>query len=478
MSPIAASRSILTACICLAVLACAPLQAKETVLGSVDLDDSQRFPAVPVHLNGQGPFLFLVSTTSSETLINEALATELGLKAGGRALVGDPDDPISMEGDRVRVQQFGLGDVEIPDVQAVSLDLARMFGGSDDIAGVLAYPTLSEYLWTLDLADGRLTLGRGELPPPDGKKILPYTLDGEAIPTLSVRLAGRETSMQLSTLLFGSIGLHTDLMDVLPLAPGSGMIGMTQQGDEAFVLLGAVLDGQLALGGSILERPKLMFSDGSRHPSIGAGALREFAMTFDPKHRRIRFERKESRTIARLHQQAAQVAALPGPGALREAFNRDAKQVRLLFVLSPTCEGCVTGARVMQEMLAKIPSDRVSVHVVWTPVVPGDDLEAAKEARGLISDPRAVHYWDPEQHLGLAYGTAVELPRGRELAWDIYFAFEPGVKWENRVPAPKEWVHQLGMDDRRLADGARLQASVEGLLGRMAVASSGRGARP
>ena len=470
-------RFTLSTFICLAVLPCVPLQAQEIVLGTVAFEESQRFPAVPVHLNGKGPFLFLVSTTSNETLIDEAVATELGLEATGRVRVGDPDDPISIEGDRVRIRRFGLGELEIPDVKAVRLDLSQMFGGGDDIAGVLAYPALSGYLWTLDLAEGRLIVARGGLPPPDGREIVSYTLDGDASPTFRVRLAEREMSMQLSTLLFGSIGLHTDQMDMLPLAPGSGMIGMSQQGEEVFPLLGAVLEGELRLGGHVLERPKLVFSDGSRHPSLGASALRDFAVTFDPAHRRARLERKESRIIARLHQQAAQVAALPGPGTLREAFNRDREQVRLLFILSPTCGGCVTGAGVMQEMLAKVPSDRVSVHVVWTPVVPGDDLDAAKEARSLISDPRAVHYWDPEQHVGLAYGTVLELPRGRELAWDIYFTFEPQVTWEEQVPGPEDWVHQLGMDDRRLSDGTRLQSSIEGLLGPI-VAASGPGAKP
>ena len=115
-------------------------------------------------------------------------------------------------------------------------------------------------------------------------------------------------------------------------------------------------------------------------------------------------------------------------------------------------------------MLEKVQSDQLSVHVVWTPVLAKDDFESAKVARSLIPDPRAVHYWDGDQALGLAYGKVLELPRGRELAWDIYFAYGEGVEWGDVVPPPTDWVHQLGRDDKHLGDGGKLRGSVEALL--------------
>ena len=119
---------------------------------------------------------------------------------------------------------------------------------------------------------------------------------------------------------------------------------------------------------------------------------------------------------------------------------------------------------VLDSVLAKLPSENLVIHVVWTPVLGADDYESAKEAVSLIPDPRAIHYWDGDQVLGLAYGRTVELPRGRELAWDIYFTYEAGVEWGDEVPPPTEWAHQLGRDARHLGDGAGLRSAVEELL--------------
>jgi hypothetical protein len=119
---------------------------------------------------------------------------------------------------------------------------------------------------------------------------------------------------------------------------------------------------------------------------------------------------------------------------------------------------------VQQKVLESIDSKDLVVHVVWMPVLKNDSFEAAKKAPFLIPDARAFHYWDADQDLGRVYGRIVELPRGRELAWDIYFVFEPGVSWEDKPPAPTNWAHQLGIDERHLEDGDNLQEMVKALV--------------
>lgn len=121
---------------------------------------------------------------------------------------------------------------------------------------------------------------------------------------------------------------------------------------------------------------------------------------------------------------------------------------------------------VLENVLEKIPDEDLSVHVVWTPVLRSDNFDATGSAQKLIPDPRALHYWDGDQDLGKAYGTVVELPRGRELAWDIYFAYDEGVVWGEEVPPPSHWAHQLGMDARHLGDGTKLREALRALLDR------------
>ena len=119
---------------------------------------------------------------------------------------------------------------------------------------------------------------------------------------------------------------------------------------------------------------------------------------------------------------------------------------------------------VQEKVLDSAVSDELSVHVVWLPVLKNDSYEAALKAQLLIPDARATHYWDGEQDLGIAYAERVELPSGRDLAWDIYFVFERGTRWEKRLPYPTDWAHQLGLDERHLKDGSKLQGAVRTIL--------------
>ena len=119
---------------------------------------------------------------------------------------------------------------------------------------------------------------------------------------------------------------------------------------------------------------------------------------------------------------------------------------------------------VHDKVLEQIESDDLAVFAVWMPVLESDNAEAGKKAEPLLSDPRVAHYWDPDTSLGKLYGRQLTLPRGRELAWDIYFVYAPGVRWKDELPAPTAWMHQLGRDER-LLNGDTLRATILELLG-------------
>jgi len=118
---------------------------------------------------------------------------------------------------------------------------------------------------------------------------------------------------------------------------------------------------------------------------------------------------------------------------------------------------------VHDEVLEKIDNEDLSVFAIWMPVLGSDNAEAAIDAESLLADPRARHYWDEGNSLGKLYGRSLKLPRGRQLAWDIYFVYEPGVRWDSEPPPPTQWMHQLGLDERHL-DGDKLRESIEALL--------------
>ena len=120
---------------------------------------------------------------------------------------------------------------------------------------------------------------------------------------------------------------------------------------------------------------------------------------------------------------------------------------------------------VHDSVLNKVTSDDLSVFAVWMPVLGSDNAEEGKKAEPLLADPRVTHYWDADRSLGNLYGQQLPLPNGRDLAWDIYFVYAPGVRWQDELPEPTEWMHQLGRDERHLSNGDTLRATILKLLG-------------
>ena len=117
-----------------------------------------------------------------------------------------------------------------------------------------------------------------------------------------------------------------------------------------------------------------------------------------------------------------------------------------------------------EEVLEQVDNGRLSVLAVWMPVLQSDNAAAGKKAEPLLPDPRVVHYWDDDNSLGKLYGRSLKLPRGRQLAWDIYFVYAPGVTWDDGPPPPTAWMHQLGTDERHLS-GSKLRGTILELLG-------------
>jgi hypothetical protein len=82
----------------------------------------------------------------------------------------------------------------------------------------------------------------------------------------------------------------------------------------------------------------------------------------------------------------------------------------------------------------------------------------------LVSDKRALHFWDGSGWLGKHYGKALDLPGNRPFAWDVYFVFDSQARWAEEPPVPREWMHQLGGLDQRRLDGDKLREAVRNLM--------------
>ena len=153
---------------------------------------------------------------------------------------------------------------------------------------------------------------------------------------------------------------------------------------------------------------------------------------------------------------------------LRSRFNQDLGKVRLLVIVDPTCPPCRWGAsEIEKQVLETIPSDRLAVYVVWIPVLNFQDQATlqrnGQKESGRVSDPRAIHFIDPQGFLGKAYSPVLSVPYHAP-AWDVYLAFGSAARWGDHVPSPADWMMQGDFAPSRTLNGRKLAEQVQKLL--------------
>jgi hypothetical protein len=93
------------------------------------------------------------------------------------------------------------------------------------------------------------------------------------------------------------------------------------------------------------------------------------------------------------------------------------------------------------------------VFVVWEPVLATDFAPPTTTVLGLIRDPRAEQYWDPELKVSKdliraaltdphRYGITEEVEPGA-IIWDTVALFPPGAVWGKDVPVPSYYGHPM-----------------------------------
>jgi hypothetical protein len=127
---------------------------------------------------------------------------------------------------------------------------------------------------------------------------------------------------------------------------------------------------------------------------------------------------------------------------LREDFNAHAGEVRLLFIVGPTCGICLRGmADLSDEFLAASQNDeRLFTFVVHVPTLGAEEKHVA-DAVPLLDGPRVTHYWEDFGFIGRHYEEVLDIGM---YAWDVWMVYGPDAHWEGTLPPPPDfWQHQL-----------------------------------
>jgi hypothetical protein len=117
---------------------------------------------------------------------------------------------------------------------------------------------------------------------------------------------------------------------------------------------------------------------------------------------------------------------------LLSCFKADALLPRLLFLVSPTCEICLSGALSASDSVLSVPrAEDFRLYILWLPVLEGDSPQAVEQVQErLPTDDRLRHFWDHDLMLSREYHRVLQLgqcPRPHLIAWDIFLLYGAGI---------------------------------------------------
>lgn len=124
---------------------------------------------------------------------------------------------------------------------------------------------------------------------------------------------------------------------------------------------------------------------------------------------------------------------------LKAWFNEHAHAPRLVAPLSPTCPECLSGAEAVRHVITATPALQASI--LWIPMLPNDTPLTSAQAAATFTHPRIQMEHDPHQQAGTYL--AKRLGGTDWIAWDCYLLYPPGVVWQDELPQPDQWYHQL-----------------------------------
>lgn len=158
--------------------------------------------------------------------------------------------------------------------------------------------------------------------------------------------------------------------------------------------------------------------------------------------------------------------------ALKSQFNRDPSKPRLLAIFSPTCGGCIYGAKALQHEAKKVPllAQDAELIVVWVFMLPSDNESEGRKAAQLFDFPGARHFYDGQNEIGRLlraeqFPNAIRdalatlpaehpmrksleerknLPPEKMRVWDSVLIFPPGARWDEHTPKPDWSTVQTG----------------------------------
>jgi len=247
-------------------------------------------PVIEVKLNGQGPFFFAIDTGGGmQADIDPAVATQLNLQPTGKVLIGDPSRQNDREMELTSIASLTFGGAEFRNVTAL-IRAQRITKDYPEVDGFLGFALFTEYLLTLDYPAMQVRLARGALPKANGADILPFEIENR-IPVIEVAVGKLRMKAHVDSGNFvAGFILPEEVVEQLTLLSQPVTVGHARSVTNRIEIKQAQLKDTIRIGSFQYPEATIAFPAPS-DTNVGFKILREFAITFDQKNKRVKFER-------------------------------------------------------------------------------------------------------------------------------------------------------------------------------------------
>ncbi len=263
---------------------------------AIAMDFVGRKPVVDVKINGKGPFKFFLDTGAGATVLDQKLADELQLPTDGNTKIGDPSDPQGITAVRNKIGSLEIGGAVFSDVIGISWDRSTIYKEGSP-RGVLGMPLFVDLLLTVDYPKGRIVIGKGSLPPANGRNVIQYQHSEMGLFGIPLKVGQEDMVATLDTGSPGGLSFPSQYMEKLSLEAKPIEVGKARTVGGEAIIYGAKLKDNVKLGDYLFEKPDITFFGRLVHLNIGYGFVSQFALTVDQKNERIRFDRPVSSAI-------------------------------------------------------------------------------------------------------------------------------------------------------------------------------------
>jgi hypothetical protein len=265
---------------------------------------------IEVYIGDAGPYDFIIDTGAGLSVIDQAIAIDLGLEVTRQMEVGVPGGP-QVEANLVRAPLLRVGELEIVGVTPVTLGLVEMSGGL--IHGILGMEIFRDVLLTLDPAGDRAVISRGRLTP-EAPGVLPLDQSDGKI-AFSIEVAGQPIPIHIDTGSGAGFTLPIERIDDFPTldVPArqrtAGLVGGSRQ------IHIRQLDGLIRFAGLEYENPEVGFMDPSPPTgNLGLRILDQLTIGIDQRSGLISFRTADESAVKRNEPRRLGLG-LGGPGS-------------------------------------------------------------------------------------------------------------------------------------------------------------------